>query len=123
NKKQLLESWQEAVERVKQRTFYGLRDVKIEEDKWFELTWSNAGVEWWSMRDPVDENPIRLDANQIIVRADTKDEANTIAKYLPTLPLYHSSFEAKGRGGYNREMHLRALTETIERRKNDENNN
>ena len=110
-KEEQVAAFLDAVERVNARTAYGVREVDVPKRTYFILNWSNGGAIWdvfWKV-----SGTIKLDANQIIVRADSEKQANEIAKELPDLPLYKASHEAKQRGIYDASIHVKAIMDRV----------
>ena len=83
---------------VNERTRYGIREEVSWDKPHYRLVWSNSSRSWHVSKDIPKDVRINLDANEIIVPADSEEKAEAITKLLPALPLYELSTEAGVRG-------------------------
>jgi hypothetical protein len=97
-----------AVQNVGERTKYGRRKVRLEDDA-FVASWSNAAESWGLHSTKHKKGDILdLDANEIIIPTEHEMTARKIVPSLPELPLFGFSTEAKERG----KDHFTALVKT-----------
>ncbi len=94
-----IEAFEEARERVYERTSYGTRPEPIPDKEYVICTWSNSSKSWstspWYGQD--EEDWVELDANEILVPYP-KETVDKFVEDLPDLPLYELSTEARLRG-------------------------
>lgn len=85
-----------AIAEVNKRVGYGVRQEKTDRKMYF-MIWSNGSKSWFVSREIQPGYTVSLDANEILIEADSVAEAELYSKFLPVLPLYYASSEAKSR--------------------------
>lgn len=99
---------------VEKRQNYGRRKEEAEQLS-TRLRWSNGAASWFACREIETGEMVDLDANEILAPCK-KETAEKFADFLPELPLYSLSTEAKVRGEASPHATLQWALKQLDRR-------